>query len=168
MVTCDTTLKFARAPRISMPLRPHLVAILLFFTVAIFIDGPADIRADHNPGPREANAWLDKQFGNALPLTVDGEPIDEVIVAPEVPRDCWTVREFPYTVRAALDRKAECRDPWEIVHKAYSFQVQEGGTYTAGWTVLAGIDEFWQYSIAAAFAASFGTKELAKRAMRKK
>lgn len=117
-----------------MPLRRHLLASLLLVSLVILIDGPANISADHKPPPGRDS--LDRQFGEASPLVVDGEPVDEVIVAPEVPRDCWTVTEFPYTVRAANDRSTECVEPWEIVHKAYSFQVQEGGTYVLWYEIF--------------------------------
>ena len=93
----------------------------------------------------------DALAGSALPISIDGDPVDEVIVAPITPLECWvttTGQIRPYTGQGTTrlgepanpDKgnitKAAYVDPWESVHKAYSFQIQEGGTYIVWYEIF--------------------------------
>ena len=71
-----------------------------------------------------------------IPLVVDSEPTEARVQEPDVPSDCWTIQEFPYTRDAALNRVEECVDPWVSVHKTFTFQVEAGGTYILWYELL--------------------------------
>ena len=96
-----------RPPRLhaSHLLAAALIALAGLAGVAILVGvGDASVaHAAHGTG----NDLRDEILGQASPISVDGDPIDEILVAPVTPRDCW--REFfPYKD----DRnKAVCVDP---------------------------------------------------------
>ena len=70
-------------------------------------------------------------------LIVDAGPTLARVHEPDVPDDCWTIQEFPYTLNAFHERKEECVDPWISVHAAFTFDVNEGGTYVVWQELLA-------------------------------
>lgn len=107
-----------------------ITAVAAVFLVAVSLTGAPPVRADHG------DTGLEFLQERALAVAVDGDPVDEVIEAPVVPRECWTTQHFPYTIEAHRDNFEACVTPWESVHRGYSFQGEAGGTYLVWYQIF--------------------------------
>ncbi len=113
--------------RLKWPVLPITSLAVLLALISTFHELPtAFANHDGEPGDLEARA---------IGLVVDAEPTLARVNEPNVPDDCWTIQEFPYTRDAYFDRKEECVDPWISVHQMFTFEVNAGGTYVV-WNEL--------------------------------
>lgn len=100
-----------------------LLSLNLLLAGTVLTDSPVLYASHDGEGDPDAVA------NRAIALVVDAEPTLARVHEPNVPDDCWTIQEFPYTRDAYFTRKAECVEPWITTHQMFTFEVEAGGTY---------------------------------------
>ncbi len=87
--------------------------------------------ASHGTGDPDANPI------RSVEIVVDAAPITVGVHEPNVPDDCWTLQEFPYTRTAFFDRHEECVAPWVSTHHNFTFNTEADATYVLWFELLA-------------------------------
>lgn len=110
-------------------------AITLFLAALLVAAGSLFVSAPRSSAHHDAPIDGDDVVARAIQLVVDAEPTLARVYEPNVPEDCWTIQEFPYTRDAFFERREECVDPWVSTHQMFTFEVEAGGTYVV-WNEL--------------------------------